>query len=172
MVTNAEVEELIVQLHKEGKGTREISKMAHKNFSFVGAVLKKRFPEEYSDTITITKETQALKLFSLGKTPTQVAIELNEIPESVEKYFNDFLRLERMHSFYNLYRENKGTIPNMLRIHKLLKNRDISPKKYGEVFNLIEKQISREDNRVSLPVVQLYPPLYTPEELESSFHRT
>ena len=89
MVTS-EVEELIVKLHEAGKNMREISKheKVRKNFTFIGAVLRKRFPEEYTDTdnSTITKETQALKLFSLRKTPTQAAIELNETPDSIEKY--------------------------------------------------------------------------------------
>jgi predicted methyltransferase len=82
MVTTEEIEELIVKLHNEHKTTREISKIVHKNFSYVGPVLRKRFPEEYPNEIS--KETQALKLFSIKKTPTQVAIELDEKPDSVE----------------------------------------------------------------------------------------
>jgi hypothetical protein len=58
MVSIEEIEERIVQLHKEGKGTRVIGADVHK--SFVSAVLRKRFPEEYPDTSTTTKETQAL----------------------------------------------------------------------------------------------------------------
>ena len=115
MVTS-EVEELIVKLHEAGKNMREISKheKVRKNFTFIGAVLRKRFPEEYTDTdnSTITKETQALKLFSLRKTPTQAAIELNETPDSIEKYFMDYWRLQRMFSLYKIYQENKKAIPN------------------------------------------------------------
>ena len=66
MVTSEEIEEQIVELHKEGKTSKEISKVVHKNFTFIGAVLRKRFPEEYPDTENNEedKETEALKLFS------------------------------------------------------------------------------------------------------------
>lgn len=110
MVTTDEIEELIVKLHKEHKTTREIAKVVHKNFSYVGAVLKKRFPEEYADDNAISKEIQALKLFSLGKTATQVAIELNEIPDHVEEYFVNYWRLERMQSLCKIYRINKKAL--------------------------------------------------------------
>jgi hypothetical protein len=50
---------------------KEISKIVHKNYTFIGAVLRKRFPEEYPDNNTMNRETQALELFSKSKTPTR-----------------------------------------------------------------------------------------------------
>ena len=47
---------------------REISKMIHKNFTYIGAVLRKRFPEEYIDNCRTNRETQALKVFTEKKT--------------------------------------------------------------------------------------------------------
>jgi hypothetical protein len=148
MVTSDEIEERIVELHKEGKTSKEISKVVHKNFTLIGAVLRKRFPEEYADngSGTITKETQALKLFSLRKTPTQAAIELNETPDSIEKYFMDFWRLQRMYSLYNIYRENKKAIPNILRLYNSLEKKRIRPNMYDEVADLIEQQMFRADD--------------------------
>src|SRR5437867_6527917 len=96
MVTSAQAEELIVQLHKEGKGTREISKISHKNFSFIGAVIKKRFPEEYIKNNAISKETEALKMFSEGKRPTEVAIKMGWDFDQTEKVYLDYLKLERL----------------------------------------------------------------------------
>jgi hypothetical protein len=148
MVSIEEIDKRIAELHKKGKGTREISADVHKNFSYVRARLKILFPEEYSDTGsgTITKETQALKLFSLRKTPTQAAIELNESPESIEKYFMDYWRLERMHSLCNIYRENKKAVPSLLRMHKLFEKKRIDPNMYNEVADLIEHQMFRAND--------------------------
>ena len=75
MVTSEEIEELIVEPHN-GKNVRTESKHegVRKNFTFIGAVLK-RFPEEYPDSEE-NKETEALKLFSEKKSPTEVAIKL------------------------------------------------------------------------------------------------
>ncbi len=97
MASNTEIEELIVQLHKEGKTMREISKMVHKNFTYIGAVLRKRFPEEYTDSCTMNRETQALKLFSEKRTPTQVAIELGSSTDETEKFYTNFWRLEGLY---------------------------------------------------------------------------
>ena len=143
-----EIDKRIAELHNKGKGTREISADVHKNFSYVGARLKILFPEEYSHTGsgTITKETQALKLFSLRKTPTQAALELNESPDSIEKYFMDYWRLERMHSLNNIYRKNKNAVPSLLRLYNLLEKKRIRPNMYNDVADLVEKQIFRADD--------------------------
>lgn len=165
MVTTDEIEDLIVKLHNEHKTTREISKAVHKNFSYVGAVLRKRFPEEYSDDNIISKETQALKLFSLKRTPTQVAIELNESTDNVEKYFNNFWRLEGMKSLYRIYLENKKAVPYLVRLYNLFKKKVIPPRMYNQVFDLVEKEIFREDDQASLSDVRVY----SAEELERAF---
>jgi hypothetical protein len=143
-----EIDKRIAELHNKGKGTREIFADVHKNFSYVGARLKILFPKEYSDTDsgTITKETQALKLFSLRKTPTQAAIELNETPDSIEKYFMDYWRLERMDSLNNIYRKNKKAVPSLLRLYNLLEKKNIYPNMYTEVADLIEQQMFRADD--------------------------
>jgi len=148
MVSIEEIDNRIAELHIKGKGTREISADVHKNFSYVGAHLKILFPEEHTDAdnSAITKETQALKLFSLRKTPTQAAIELNESPESIEKFFTDYWRLERMHSLYNIYRENKKAVPSLLRLYNLLEKKGITPSLYHQVVDLVEKQIFRADD--------------------------
>jgi hypothetical protein len=66
MVASSEIEQLIVKLHNDGKNMREISKHegVHKNFTFIGAILRKRFPEEYTDTNNSVenKETEALEI--------------------------------------------------------------------------------------------------------------
>jgi hypothetical protein len=67
MVSIDEIQDRIAELHKQRKTTREIAKDVRKNLTFVGSVLKKRFPEEYVNDVTISKETQALHLFSIKK---------------------------------------------------------------------------------------------------------
>jgi hypothetical protein len=103
-----EIEELIVQLHNEGKTMREIAKVVHKNFTYIGAILRRRFPEEFIDNTKSNKETKALKLFYEKKSPTQVAIELRSSAAETDlfirsvsdssfifsKIFADFLPVE------------------------------------------------------------------------------
>jgi len=84
LISIGEIEEHVVRLHKEGKTMREISKMVHKNFTFIGAVLRKRFPEQYTDNCLMNRETEALRLFSEKRTPTRVAIELGSSTDETE----------------------------------------------------------------------------------------
>ena len=84
---------------------REISKVIRKNFTYIGAVLRKRFPEEYTDSCAMNRETQALKLFTEKKTPTQVAIELGSSTDETEKFYTNYWRLEGLYELYNIYKE-------------------------------------------------------------------
>ncbi len=139
MVTKDEAEELIVKLHKEDKGTREISKVVRKNFNFIGAVLRKRFPEEYADNPVLSKETQALKLFSMKKTPTQVAIELDLAPDECEKFYTDFWRLERQNYLYRIYKDYKPFLREFVWFLKELKKRGITtPKKFNDILEVAD----------------------------------
>lgn len=148
MVSIDEIQDRIAELHKQRKTTREIAKDVRKNLTFVGSVLKKRFPEEYVNDVTINKETQALHLFSIKKTPTQVAIKLRLSTEETEKFYKNFWRLEGLYELYNIYRENRNTIPNLLRVHKLLKKKGIPVNDYNLVFDLISKEKCRREDQV------------------------
>ncbi len=182
MVTNAEAEDLVVKLHKEGKGTREISKVVHKNYNFIGAVLKRRFPEEYPDNNPIpSKETQALKLFSEKKTPTEVAIALNIAPGECENYYKNFWRLERQYDLYHIYIEFKPILKEFLRFFKQLKKRNITTRKgLDEILEVADNnnEINEELETMRKRLPQLLNSLnstndgvriMSPEELESCF---
>ncbi|SRR6266540_4716206 len=133
MVTSPEIEEVIAQLHKEGKGTREISAEVHKNFTYVGAVLRKRFPEEYENSnnnslVDCTAETWALMLFKEGKQPTEVAILLNADSETVLEWHNHYLRLEGRHSLVQILDLYRAQPHSLLRLLKEVKRSKIGLK--------------------------------------------
>lgn len=139
MASNTEIEELIVQLHKEGKTMREISKLVHKNFTYIGAVLRKRFPEEYTDSCTTNTETQALKLFSEKRTPTQVAIELGSSTDETEKFYTNFWRLEGLYELYNIYKEYPRNLREFLHFLNQLRDRKVTTRiGFNKVLKIID----------------------------------
>jgi hypothetical protein len=139
MVSADEIEEQIVQMHKERKTSKEISKVVHKNFTFIGAVLRKRFPEEYTDNSVENKETEALKLFSEKRTPTQVAIELALSTDDTEKFYMNFWRLERMYELYRIYCDHKPKLRIYLWfIRQLRRRRDVSVKNFKDVLEVLD----------------------------------
>ena len=64
------------------------------SFSEIGAI-KRRIEEPYNEkNKKLTKNAQALKLFSQGKKPLDVCIELEMDPQEIEKLYSHFLMLE------------------------------------------------------------------------------
>ena len=77
-------EELVIRLHKEAKTIRQIAAAAHLSFTNIGSIIRKIDGRDNDDGVEAnkdiknrTRETKALFLFSIGKTPLQVAIELD-----------------------------------------------------------------------------------------------
>ena len=146
MVTSDEIEEQIAELHRERKTSKEISKIVHKNYTYIGAVLRKRFPEEYTDTSLISKETDALKLFSEKKSPTEVAIKLGWNFDQTEKVYLDFLRLQGLFELYRIYCEHKLKLREYLWfIRQLRKRRDISIKNFKDVLSVLDNNKAFDD---------------------------
>ncbi len=121
MASSAEIEEQIVRLHKEGKTSHEISKVVRKNFTCIGAVLRRRFPDEYGsndNSKTISKETQALKLFKKGKDLVCVVTKLDMKPEDVRKLYLEFLSLQGLPSLTDMHNELGNTLPSFVQAYK------------------------------------------------------
>jgi hypothetical protein len=147
LASNTEIEELIVQLHKEGKTMREISKVIHKNFTYIGAVLRKRYPEEYTDSCTMNKETQALKLFTEKRTPTQVAIELGSSTDETEKFYTNFWRLEGLYELYNIYKDYTRNLREFLHFLNQLRERKITRRRgFNKILKIIDENKAMKES--------------------------
>ena len=146
LVPNAETEELIVRLHREGKNIREIAKVVHKNFTYISVVLRRRIPEEYIGNNTAKKETRALKLFSEKKSPTQVAIELGSSTDETEKFYTNFWRLEGLYELYNIYKEYHRNLREFLHFLNQLRDRRITTRRgFNKVLKIIDDNKVKED---------------------------
>jgi Mor family transcriptional regulator len=111
-----EKEKKVIEMHLAGKTIREIAKELHMSFTPISKIIKayerkkelqaKR--EENNQNGQIKKpsiSSRAFKLFSDGKKPTEVVIELDIPPEKVEKLWSQFLKSEKkvfsvIHSFH------------------------------------------------------------------------
>ena len=143
MVTADEIEDTIAELHKERKTSKEISKIVHKNFTFIGAVLRKRFPEEYANgnNSEENKETEALKLFSEKKSPTEVAIKLGLNYEETEKIYLDYWRLEGLYELYRIYCELKPKLRQYLWFIRQLRKRRDNNKAFRDELDYFGKNV-------------------------------
>ncbi len=117
MVTRVEKEQQVVQLRKEGKTYKQISKMVQMNYTDIGSILHRDIPEEYADrTPVLGIETQALKLFSEGKTLVEIAMQLDAKPEDVIEMHKSYLRLEFRYTAAKILEEYKNQPKSLLRL--------------------------------------------------------
>ena len=67
----------------------------------------------------LSLSSQAFALFSDGKTPVQVAVELNIDFQKVRKYWLEYLRLNKMTKLYNIYIQNELHLDSLFKIYIL-----------------------------------------------------
>ncbi len=89
-------EKLVMKLLEENKNFQEIAKEAHVSFTFISVVKKRMLGEVVIGTKRLSIPSQALKLFSEGKSLIEVTITLDRPISETRGYYNDFLRLKNM----------------------------------------------------------------------------
>ena len=151
ILTRQERERLVIELYyNQGKTYREISKEARISPRDIRIILNKVIEEKsegmkQQDDNNDSKEnieqqphlslsTQAYKLFSEGKTPLEVAIELNLGESAATKFYKEYWKLKHLHNLNMIYEETKGDIEPFLKLYKLAKRKGIGVK---QVVNLL-----------------------------------
>ena len=161
MVSSLEIEEHIVRLHKEGKTIREISKEVRKNFTYIGAVLKRRFPDEYVNNDngkTTSKETQALKLFKKGKDLVYVATKLDMKPDDVKKLYLEYQILQGLPSLKDMHDEIGNSLPSFIQAYKKIVRSGIRVDKVIRIAKILDQipQIENQYKELRENVQQLF----------------
>ena len=143
-----EKRELILRLLKEGKIYREICHIAHVSPRDIKLIAKayerkKRLEHnkgkennQYTQIKKPSLSSRAFKLFSDGKKPTEVVIELDIPPEKVEKLWSQFLKSERMEECYDFFQMCQYNIPTFLTIDNFMKRNNISG---PDIANVLSK---------------------------------
>jgi transposase len=166
-----EKEKRVIELHiEEGKTIRDIAKEIHMSFRDISKIIKRHDKklrletkkESIAQTKKLSKNSQAYHLFLNGKTPVDVAIDLNLDFDKVRKYWTEFLRLQNMKDLYNIYIENEYHLDYIFRIYYFLLRNKISIKdcenilknvddviKLNQYLSNIKLQINRLEQRKS-----------------------
>jgi hypothetical protein len=130
-------EQLVIKLHQEGKTIREIASVAHLSFTDIGSIIR-RIDGKVDDGVDLknkSPETKALSLFSSGKKPIDVAIELNLSASEVQNILEEFWALNDLHELAFVYNEIKTFLPSFLKLFHCLKNSKMLSEKH--IFNVL-----------------------------------
>ena len=71
------------------------------------------------------KSTQAYKLFSEGKKPVEMAIQLSLSEKEATRYYTEYWKLKCLYSLYQIYQESKGNLSYILKLCRLAKRHGI-----------------------------------------------
>ena len=130
-LTREEREESVIALYKEGKTTREIAKLMRMSLRDIGATLKKEKLQAdqergYTEVDTEPKspESKALKMFSEGKSPLDVAIKLDLDAGTVRAMYYHYWELKGKYELAQIYDELGGSnnLISLIKIHKIFKD--------------------------------------------------
>lgn len=87
-LTRQEKEKIVLELYSQGKAYHEIAKEARVSLRDIGPILKKSGIEQ-----SLSISSQAYKLFSEGKSPSEVAIALDMREPDVTQLYLEFWKL-------------------------------------------------------------------------------
>ena len=174
ILTRQEKERLVLDLYNQGKTYREISKEARISPRDIGVILNKVVEEKKTEGLKEEKQqdnidaennqeqrlslsTQAYKLFSEGKTPLEVAIELNLRESEATKFCREYWKLKQLHNLNMVYEEIKDDIEPFLKLYKLAKRKGIGVRHVVDILAIanndlpaIEERFKRLRNDVSM----------------------
>ncbi|HEX7818706.1 MAG TPA: hypothetical protein VF419_04960 [Nitrososphaeraceae archaeon] len=124
VLNKQEKEKLVIRLYKEGKTIRQIAHEVHISFTDIGKIIRKINGQNNNDSIDLKDksiETRAIYLFSIGKTPLEIAIELNLPASEVHDLQEEFWALNQLHDLAFVYGEIKNFLPSFLKLFHSLK---------------------------------------------------
>ena len=147
-MTRAQKEQYVIELYKQDKTIREITQRVHMSPRDISAIIKKvkvrvegeRGQLEEKDDYDIeskSKNTQAIKLFSEGKTSVDVVIDLDLPPDEVREMYRQFLELKNMHKLVEVYDEMENYLPSLLELFRIIESRGINKNDIIDVLKLI-----------------------------------
>jgi len=168
LFTKAEKERRVVELYEQDYNYREIAQEVHMSLSDISSIVRRHTGEVQIKTngeqAQTTIDTKAFKLFEEGKTPVQVAIDLDLKSNEVGRLYKEWWQLKGLHQLNQLYEEIGDDIFQFHRTYKYIKDRGYTPHQLIEVANHLDylpllrserEQLTQEIQNLALQKDQL-----------------
>jgi hypothetical protein len=140
-----ETEDLILDLYYNQKKTfREIQRIVRKSPRDISNVLNKVEPERSS----LSKSSQAYRMFMEGKTPIQVAITLNLRENEANEYYREYWQLDGLYKLNLIYEEIKGNIWSVIELYKQVKAENMNIQHVIRFLKIANNDLPSVENRL------------------------
>jgi DNA-binding transcriptional regulator GbsR (MarR family) len=130
---------LVIQLYQQGKTIREIAKEVHMSFSRISQVINRFEGVNSDEEVPVSKETKALKLFSEGKNPVFVAIELDMKIDEIKRLYLEYLNMNGLNDLTKFYHEQGDQFLPFVQFYNNLRSKGISTLKVLGLAELVHK---------------------------------
>ena len=145
MFTREERERRVIELTEEQKSIREIAKEVNMSFATIGSIRRRYSAETGSNSTSASSRcTQVFKLFEQGKSPIEVAVELDLKSDEVTKLYTDYWKLKGLHDLTQLYEERKNDLAEFNAAFKIMKDEGVSPRMLVDAANCLQQLSSFE----------------------------
>jgi hypothetical protein len=151
MPVSEEEKRRIIDLHfNQDKTIREVSRIMGKSSHDITPVTKEHRIQlaqhyamangEQSDIVQrkqdrVISNVKAYQLFDEGKSPLEVAAELNLPGPQVQQFYVEYWNMRRMHKLVTIYQETQDSIGYFLKLFRLGKEKGISP---DQIMKLVQ----------------------------------
>jgi hypothetical protein len=167
----------------EGKNTREIASIERMSIRDISAILNEEDAKRQHHDSEVRKKDEdkiavkAYALFDQGKTPIQVAVQLELREPQVSKYYKEYLRLIELAKIVSLYEEVGDDTWSYLELHRFAKEKGLSNeaivKAVATTLNKLPsaevhcRAVEDEVNRLELIKKDLYQEIFLIEDGKS-----
>lgn len=124
VLTRDERQRRVIELHNQGKGTREIAEILQMSFRDIGLILREADKEKETEQQRTRQEflsSRAYKKFSERKSPAEVAIELNIRAQEAIVFQREYWQLEGLHQMNQIYEQIKDDTWHLINLWRLVR---------------------------------------------------
>jgi hypothetical protein len=143
-------EHLVIDLYKQGRTSKEIAKSVHMSFRDIGTIIHEQEKKQEVKEVQAQQQylsSQAYRLFSKGKTPVQVGIELNLRQPDVTTLFAEYCKLTKLENLSRIYEELKDDIEPFLELYRLTKAAGMSVQDVSRVLAVANSYLPSVQNK-------------------------
>ena len=150
VLTREEKETLVLDLYNQRTLIRDIAREAGMSFRDIGRIIDKKEREKETREGQVQQglaSTQAYKLFSEGKSPVQVAIELNIRASEAIIFQREYWELEGLHDLNGIYEEVKDDTWHVVNLCKSVKSAGMGVQHAVKLFKIANNDLPAVEYR-------------------------
>ena len=144
ILTREERRSRVLELHNQGMGTREIAEILKMSFRDIAVFLKDADENkeiQQQQTRQQYQSSRAYKLFSEGKSPVQVAIELNIRAQQTIIFQREYWDLNALSELNQIYDEIKDDPGAFVKICRLTKDAGRGPQHVNRLIDIANNDL-------------------------------